>query len=331
MCKEQASYCAERCFGLQAGLSQARRPLRLRGGGHESAQGPRHRGRGPHAQGRRWAARLLGFDMRACCAATAAAACGRRPAVRADAVAPGDAERVEALLERISEGLQPSDRHASAAELQALLAASAPAVDAFAAMGLPVLLAVLRDDARDLELVRARTRAGGQRSVAAAVGGGSARALAHKPCTAERRLAYFTRVLSTAKQRACCDSDGVCAGGAGEPADRGGRRADGRRGRGAAAAAAHGRCPCDRDGQLSAAAAAGRARARGSRRRRLLCPLLGRPAPLAPRSCRAAASAVRRAGAATGASPLLSLPQAPRPCLGSQGPAGNASILCCCE
>ena len=66
----------------------------------------------------------------------------------------GEEHQVEALLERVSEGTQPSERSESLDTLKDLLACSAPAVDAFAAMGVPVLCAVLRDDLDNADLVQ---------------------------------------------------------------------------------------------------------------------------------------------------------------------------------
>ena len=61
---------------------------------------------------------------------------------------------VEALLERISEGTQASERHESMEALKGRLMGSDQAVQAFASMGVPVMCAVLRDDQEDADLVQ---------------------------------------------------------------------------------------------------------------------------------------------------------------------------------
>lgn len=58
------------------------------------------------------------------------------------------------MLERISEGTQPAERHESMEALKGLLQDSAQAVQAFASMGVPVMCAVLRDDQEDTDLVQ---------------------------------------------------------------------------------------------------------------------------------------------------------------------------------
>lgn len=73
--------------------------------------------------------------------------------------APGQDLRVEALLSRISEGMQPAERHANMDELKAALADSPAAAEAFAGMGVPIMCAIVRDDQDDLELVQLRCHA----------------------------------------------------------------------------------------------------------------------------------------------------------------------------
>lgn len=61
---------------------------------------------------------------------------------------------VEQLLERISNGVLAEDRRKAMSELQDVVAESRSAQLAFGAMGLPVILAVLREERHDLDLVR---------------------------------------------------------------------------------------------------------------------------------------------------------------------------------
>jgi hypothetical protein len=68
----------------------------------------------------------------------------------------GEEEKVEGLLERISEGMLPADRRESMEELKALLECSEVAVEAFSEMGVPVMCSVLRDDVHNLGLVQVR-------------------------------------------------------------------------------------------------------------------------------------------------------------------------------
>ncbi|XP_077226549.1 golgin Putative 6 [Tasmannia lanceolata] len=61
---------------------------------------------------------------------------------------------VERLLDRISNGVLAEDRRAAIAELQSLVAESRSAQLAFGAMGFPVLMAVLKEERDDVEMVR---------------------------------------------------------------------------------------------------------------------------------------------------------------------------------
>ena len=62
--------------------------------------------------------------------------------------------QVEALLERVSEGTQPGERLESLEALKHLLSSGPSGVDAFAAMGAPVMCAMLRDDQDNFDLVQ---------------------------------------------------------------------------------------------------------------------------------------------------------------------------------
>ena len=70
----------------------------------------------------------------------------------------GEEGQVEACLERISEGMLSEDRREGMDQLKGYLQSHAvPAtLEAFAAMGVPVMCSVLRDDIEDLELIQAR-------------------------------------------------------------------------------------------------------------------------------------------------------------------------------
>ncbi|MQL72581.1 hypothetical protein Taro_004932 [Colocasia esculenta] len=61
---------------------------------------------------------------------------------------------VERLLDRISNGVLADDRRAAITELQSLVAESRQAQLAFGAMGLPVVLSVLKEERDDVEMVR---------------------------------------------------------------------------------------------------------------------------------------------------------------------------------
>ncbi|XP_058109651.1 golgin candidate 6 [Magnolia sinica] len=61
---------------------------------------------------------------------------------------------VERLLDRISNGVLADDRRAAMTELQSIVAESRSAQLALGAMGLPVLLSVLREERDDVEMVR---------------------------------------------------------------------------------------------------------------------------------------------------------------------------------
>uniref|UniRef100_A0A1D1XF58 Golgin candidate 6 n=1 Tax=Anthurium amnicola TaxID=1678845 RepID=A0A1D1XF58_9ARAE len=61
---------------------------------------------------------------------------------------------VERLLHRISNGVLADDRRAAMTELQSLVAESRQAQLAFGAMGLPVILSVLKEERDDVEMVR---------------------------------------------------------------------------------------------------------------------------------------------------------------------------------
>ncbi|CAA6673103.1 unnamed protein product [Spirodela intermedia] len=61
---------------------------------------------------------------------------------------------VERLLDRISNGVLADDRRSAITELQSLVAESRPAQIAFGAMGLPVVLSVLKEERDDVEMVR---------------------------------------------------------------------------------------------------------------------------------------------------------------------------------
>lgn len=63
---------------------------------------------------------------------------------------------MEALLEQISESVQMADRRAGMEGVKALLTDVPASHAAFAAMGVPIMCAVLRDDADDLDLVQVR-------------------------------------------------------------------------------------------------------------------------------------------------------------------------------
>lgn len=85
---------------------------------------------------------------------------------------------VEALLERVDSGSSAEDRRAALGELKALLASSAPAQAAVGHIGLHVLLAVLRDDRDDTDLLRGAVEALLQASTASASSENSAHAAA---------------------------------------------------------------------------------------------------------------------------------------------------------
>jgi len=58
------------------------------------------------------------------------------------------------LLERVSDGVLADDRRSAMSELRVRAAESAQAQEALGAMGLPVLLTVLREEREDLEMIR---------------------------------------------------------------------------------------------------------------------------------------------------------------------------------
>ncbi|XP_078428419.1 golgin Putative 6 [Wolffia australiana] len=61
---------------------------------------------------------------------------------------------VERLLDRISNGVLADDRRSAITELQSLVAESRPAQMAFGAIGLPVIIGVLKEERDDVEMVR---------------------------------------------------------------------------------------------------------------------------------------------------------------------------------
>jgi hypothetical protein len=71
-----------------------------------------------------------------------------------DKLNSNEESRVEELLERISEGMQPTERHESMETLKGLLQTSTQAVESFSLMGVPIMCAVIRDDQDNLELVQ---------------------------------------------------------------------------------------------------------------------------------------------------------------------------------
>ena len=76
-----------------------------------------------------------------------------------EAKSTGAEGQVEALLERISEGMLSHDRREGLDQLKALLQSNErlSAMEAFATMGVPVMCSVLNDDAEDLDLVQVCT------------------------------------------------------------------------------------------------------------------------------------------------------------------------------
>jgi hypothetical protein len=69
---------------------------------------------------------------------------------------------MESLLEHISEGMQPSERHDAMEEVKGLLRSQHAAVEAFSAMGVPVMCSVIREDQDDHELVQVLSQFLGQ-------------------------------------------------------------------------------------------------------------------------------------------------------------------------
>lgn len=65
----------------------------------------------------------------------------------------GDGRHQE-LLERVSDGVLADDRRSAMSELRVRAAESSQAQAALGAMGLPVLLTVLREEREDLEMIR---------------------------------------------------------------------------------------------------------------------------------------------------------------------------------